>query len=83
MNTFEEMSKNLPKEWWKKLEEASQREFLNKKIYDRHYSDKMSYHRFKYIQFLESEIVMGYSCYERAIESLNKYDENHPTERFN
>jgi hypothetical protein len=80
--TLEELSKNLPKDWWEKLERAAFRERGRRHFYEKNYADKMTYDRFIYFQYLESEILWGRSCDERAIELLNKYDENHPTERF-
>lgn len=77
MKTLEEISKDIPNDWWDKLERAKLQEQGRRKIYERHYADKMTYDRFNYIGFLEAEIVMGHLCEEKAREMLNKYDEYH------
>lgn len=76
--TLEEISKDIPKGWWEKLERAAFSEQGRRKFYEKNYADKMTYDRFIYCQSLENEILWGRSCDEQAIELLNKYDGNHP-----
>jgi hypothetical protein len=77
--TLEELSKNLPKDWWEKLERAAFREQGRKKFYEKNYAHIMTYDRFVFCQGLENEILWGRSCDEQAIELIRKYDEAHPT----
>jgi hypothetical protein len=75
--TIEEISKDIPKGWWEKLERAAFREQGRRKFYEKNYADKMTYDRFIYCQSLENEILWGRSCDEQAIELLRQYDELH------
>lgn len=77
--TLEEISKNIPKDWWEKLERANIRERGRRKFYENNYADKMTYDRFIYCQFLENVILCGRSCDTRAMELLQQYDEHHPS----
>ena len=73
----------LLKDWLESLERAKFQERCRRNIYERHYSSKMSYKRFIYIQLLEQEVMLNRIDVEYARELLNKYDENHPSEKFN
>ena len=75
--TIEEISKDIPKGWWEKLERSALREQCRREFYEKNYADKMTYDRFIYCQFLKSGILWGHSCDERAIELLRQYDELH------
>lgn len=75
--TLEKILKNIPKDWWEKLEIAKLREEGRRSFYENYYADKMTYDRFIYCQYLENEILQGRSCDTRAIELLNKYDKYH------
>ena len=75
--TAKEMLSSIPEGWFEKLEIAALREKGRRHLYERHYSDKMTYDRYVFINNLEREIVCGRMNDDRAIELIRKYDKVH------
>ncbi len=69
-------------EWLESLERSNLREKGRRILYKTHYSSKMSYERFVYIQNLEQEVLWYRLDEGHARDMIKQFDKDHPEDKY-